>query len=135
GQYLADPYLARFLDIVAEYQSNDRRTMYVAVTGANIYFGQTNYVFSAYTAGKSRGSLLSHAMMEAKAVNSPSPSRKRLTERLAKEMVPASLKSLDIPRAADPSDPYSYSDGVERLDQKSQELSQPTKDALDSFRR
>jgi hypothetical protein len=135
GQYQAEPYLRRFLDVVAGYRSDDARTMYVGVTGANIYGGQANYVFSSYTAGKARGSLLSYAMMEAKTLNDPRPSRKRLTERLAKEMVPASLKSLDIPRPADPSDPYSYADSVDRLDQKTLELSPPTKEALDRFRR
>ena len=61
-------------------------------------------------------------------------SRRRLIERIAKELVPASLKQLGIPRPLDPGDPYSYANGVKRLDQKTLVLSGPTKDALKTFR-
>ncbi len=42
----------------------------------------------------------------------------RLTERAAKELVPASLKKLNIPGPMDPSCPDSYSSGLQRLEEK-----------------
>jgi hypothetical protein len=72
--------------------------------------------------------------MLAKTLGEPIPSRRRLTERLAKEMVPASFKALRIPRPTDPTDPYSYSSGVDRLDQKTLTLSPATRKALDELR-
>lgn len=72
--------------------------------------------------------------MQATTLNEPYQSRKRLAERLAKELVPSSLKQLGIPRPTDPSDPYSYSSGIERLAQKTLSLSAPTREALDKFR-
>lgn len=141
GQYRADPYLDRFIDLIAKYRSNDVRTMYVGVTEANIYDDETNYVFSLFTtkrvplASVNRGaSILSYSMMMAKTLGEEYESRKRLVERLAKELVPASLKALDIPRPADPTDPYSFSNGVDRLAQKSLVLSPPVREALDTFR-
>jgi hypothetical protein len=53
---------------------------------------------------------------------------------LAIEMVPAALKQLEIPRPADPTDPYSYSSGVPRLKEKTLTLSPPTQEALDRLR-
>jgi len=50
-------------------------------------------------------------------------SRRRLVERCAKEMVPATLKTLSIPRSTDPSCPYSYANGVQRMDEKTRVLS------------
>src|SRR5579875_265806 len=135
GQYRTAPYLDRFLDILASYRSSDIRTMYVGVTEANIYDGDSNYVFSLFTSRKGAGaSILSYSMMLAKTLGEPYQSRKRLSERIAKELVPASLKALAIPRPGDPSDPYSYSDGVARLDQKTLVLSPAVKAALDKFR-
>jgi hypothetical protein len=61
-------------------------------------------------------------------------SRKRLAERLAKQLVPPTLSTLGVPRPPDPTDPYSYADSVERVDQKSLTLSGPTRDALDKLR-
>jgi hypothetical protein len=135
GQYRIDPYLDHFMDIIAPYRSSDKRTMYVGVTEANIYSGDSNYVFSTYEAKDSGGaSILSYSMMLAKTTGEAYQSRKRLVERIAKELVPASLKTLDIPRPADPTDPYSYSSGLDRLAQKGLVLSPPVKEALDKFR-
>lgn len=53
---------------------------------------------------------------------------------MAKELVPASLKSLGLPRPADQSDPYSYADSVKRLDEKSLTLSPPVQAAIRRFR-
>jgi hypothetical protein len=78
--------------------------------------------------------ILSYSMMLAQTLGEPYQSRKRLTERMAKELVPPSLTSLGIPRPADPTDPYSYSNGVERLAQKSLALSDSTREALEKFR-
>ncbi len=135
GQYSGNLYLELFVDLVAQYRSDDIRTMYVGVTEANIFSGDTNYVFSLFQAHAGLGaSILSYSMMMAKTLNEPYESRRRLTERIAKELVPASLKALDIPRPADPSDPYSYASSVARLDQKGLVLSPPVKQALDKFR-
>jgi hypothetical protein len=135
GQYVVDRHIDRFLDLLAPFRLADRRTMYVGVTGANITSGTSNYLFSGYREGASGGaSILSYAMMQAKQAGDGYESRPRLAERLAKEMVPASLKGLGIPRPTDPSDPYSYSDGVRRLSEKTLMLSEPTRAALDKFR-
>jgi predicted Zn-dependent protease len=136
GQYSADKYLNRFLDILEAYRSNDQRTMYVGITGMNIYSGDSNYVFSLYVErqNKCRASILSYYMMKADTLSEEYESRNRLTERTAKELVPASIKSLNIPRSTDPSCPYSYSSGVSRLDQKSLVLSEEVKNTIERFK-
>jgi hypothetical protein len=135
GQYLVTPYMERLEQMVGKYRTTDARTMYVGVTEANIFAGDYNYVFSQFITKDGRGvSLLSYGMMMAKTLGEPYESQPRLAERMAKELVPASLKALNIPRPSDPSDPYSYSSGVDRLSQKGLVLSQPVKDALDKFR-
>ncbi len=131
GQYLIDPYLDRFCDIIAEYRSADSNTMYVGITETNIYSDNNNFVFSSgRTSGKSPASILSYYMMLAKTLDEEFESRQRLTERIAKELVPASLKQLGIPRSTDPTCPYSYSSGVPRLDQKTLKLSSQVRRAL-----
>jgi predicted Zn-dependent protease len=131
GQYLVAPYLSTFSKLLKRYRSNDDRTMYVGITEVNIYSGDNNYVFSSgYTGGSSKASILSYHMMLAKTLSEEYQSRQRLTERIAKELVPASLKQLGIPRSTDPTCPYSYSSGVKRLDQKTTTLSEPVKQAL-----
>lgn len=135
GQYRIDPYLDWFLKVLEKYRSDDDRTMYVGITETNIYTGDANYVFSAYNYRKrSRASILSYHMMLAKTLSEEFESRKRLTERIAKELVPASLKSLEISRSTDPTCPYSYSSGILRLDQKGLVLSEHVKDALEKLR-
>lgn len=134
GQHRVSPHLGRFILDLAGLRSNDIRTMYVGVTETNIYDGDNNYVFSEHTSSNGGASILSYAVMLAKTLNEPYESRKRLAERIAKELVPASLKSLGIPRPADPSDPYSYADSVKRLDEKSLTLSPPVKAAVGRFR-
>ncbi len=131
GQHFVEPYLDRFRQILAAYRSTDNRTMYVGITEANIYSGDNNYVFSFGTiGGKSGASIISYYMMLGKTLEEEYESRQRLTERIAKELVPASLKQLGIPRSTDPSCPYSYSSGVSRLDQKTLRLSEQVKEAL-----
>lgn len=135
GQHTVDPYLEKLGDIVAKYRSDDLRTMYVGVTEANIASGDANYVFSTMVDRPDGSvSILSYHMMLAKTLDADYESRRRLTERIAKELVPATLNALRIPRPADPSDPFSYSSGVERLDQKTLHLSKPTEVALEKFR-
>jgi predicted Zn-dependent protease len=135
GQYSVDPYLGWFLKALEKHRSNDNRTMYVGITEINIYSGDNNYIFSLYGEQKeSRASILSYYMMTAKNLSEEYESRSRLTERIAKELVPASLKSLKIPRSADPTCPYSYSSGVQRLDQKTLILSDPIKKELERIR-
>jgi predicted Zn-dependent protease len=128
GQYLIDSYLDWFSRILEKYRSDDDRTMYVGITGINIYSGDNNYIFSLHTARKeSQASILSYYMMLEESLSEEYESRMRLTERIAKELVPASLKSLKIPRSTDPTCPYSYSSGVSRLDQKTLILSEPVR--------
>ncbi len=135
GQYLADPYLHHFLNEMAPYRAKDSRTMYVAITEADIYSGDSNFLFSlGIEVGNSRGSLMSYNRMLGKTLHEGFDSRQRLVERIAKELVPASLKTLQIPRSVDPTCPYSYSSGVERLDQKSLVLSSAVKEALTELR-
>lgn len=135
GQYSVDPYLEKLADILTKYRSDDPRTIYVGITEANISSGDANYVFSTMVyRPEGPASILSYHMMLAKTLNAEYESRKRLTERIAKELVPATLNALKIPRPTDPTDPFSYSSGVERLDQKTLILSKPTEDALAKFR-
>ncbi|MDI6743190.1 MAG: hypothetical protein QMD11_10700, partial [Smithella sp.] len=136
GQYYADTYLNRFLTIIEKYRSFDKNTIYVGITGANIYSGDNNYLFSLYaeTGNKFRGSILSYYMMQASNLSEDYESRKRLVERIAKELVPASLKSVNIPRSTDPTCPYSYSSGVARLDEKTLVLSEEVKNAIEKLK-
>jgi len=135
GQYSVDPYLEKLADILVKYRSDDPRTIYVGITEANISSGDANFVFSTMVyRPEGPVSILSYHMMLAKTLNAEYESRKRLTERMAKELVPARLNALKIPRPTDPTDPFSYSGGVDRLDQKALILSKPTEDALAKFR-
>jgi predicted Zn-dependent protease len=135
GQYLVEPYLAKLGGLLRPVRSDDRRTIFVGITGADIFSGDLNYLFSgAEMVGGSPITILSYARMLAAATGERSESHQRLVQRLAKEMVPAALKQIGIPRPADPTDPYSYSDGLDRLDQKTLTLSQSTREALDRFR-
>ncbi|MCK4959086.1 MAG: hypothetical protein KAT00_06790 [Planctomycetes bacterium] len=135
GQYLVDPYLDWFSQALQKYRSDDDRTMYVGMTEVNIYSGDNNFIFSTHTARKeSQASILSYSMMLAKALSEEYESRQRLTERIAKELVPASLKSLGIPRSTDPTCPYSYSSGISRLDQKTLRLSDSVTAALEKLK-
>jgi len=135
GQYSAETYLDRLSMALVGYRSGDPHTIYVGVTNRNISLGEANYVFGAgdksprgYTA------LVSYHMMEAKYSGAPYEAHKRLVERLAKQLVPATLGALEIPRPADPNDPASYADGIERMDQKSLTLSSATQAAIDRLR-
>ena len=135
GQYFVNPYLDWFSRTIEKYRSDDARTMYVGITEINIYSGDNNYVFSMHTAReKSQASILSYNMMLAETLGEEYKSRQRLKERIAKELVPASLKSLGIPRSTDPTCPYSYSSGVSRLDQKTLSLSDSVKTALEKLK-
>jgi predicted Zn-dependent protease len=136
GQHFVDPYLDRFCALLAEQRSDDTRTMYVGITENNIYSGDSNYVFSlGRTSGDSPASILSYYMMLGSTLEEEYATRTRLVERIAKEMVPASLKQLGIPRSTDPTCPYSYASGIQRLDQKTLTLADELKRALDTFRK
>jgi predicted Zn-dependent protease len=135
GQFRVGPVLNWLSARLEDIRSDDNRTMYVGITEANIYSGDSNYIFSrGILKGSSPVSVLSYSVMLAETLQEAYESRPRLIERIAKEMVPASLKQLGISRPLDPSDPYSYANGVTRLDQKTLVLSNPTKDALKTFR-
>lgn len=135
GQHDVDPHIERLIDALQPYRSDDRRTMFVGVTETDIYTGTANYVFSGGgSVNGNSASILSYNRMMAAMLGELYESRKRLVERLTKELVPAGLKLLDIPRPADPTDPYSYSNGVQRLNEKTLTLSEPTRKALDRFR-
>ncbi|PKN61427.1 MAG: hypothetical protein CVU57_29420 [Deltaproteobacteria bacterium HGW-Deltaproteobacteria-15] len=135
GQYEVAPYLGWFCRELKNYRSADSRTMYVGVTEVNIFSGDNNFVFSLHGGVEGlQASILSYKMMMAKTLSEEYESRPRLAERIAKELVPASLKTLGIPRSSDPKCPYSYSSGVERLDQKGLILSEQVEKEIDRFR-
>lgn len=135
GQYRVEPYINRLLDMTRPLRSDDRRTMVVGVTEADIFSGENNFLFSGAGVKDGLGAaILSYARMKSGALNEPFQSRTHVAERLAKELVPASLKQLDIPRPTDPTDPYSYSSGTDRLAQKTLTLSSSTREALDKLR-
>jgi predicted Zn-dependent protease len=135
GQFDASVYLDKFCALLAPVRARDPKVIYVGVTDADIFAGDANYLFS-FRGWQEQDfcSIASYAMMTARRAGDSHESRKRLVQRLAKELVPASLGGLKIPRATDPSDPYSYADGIRRLDEKSLELSQPTRDAIAAAR-
>ncbi len=135
GQYDVGSYLGWFCSELKKYRSDDLRTMYVGVSEVNIYEGDNNFIFSLHeNAPGMQASILSYNMMLAKTLSDEYESRPRLAERIAKELVPASLKTLGIPRSTDPKCPYSYSSGVERLDQKGLVLSGQVEKGLKRFR-
>jgi len=135
GQYNVDRYLAQLGTVLKSFRNDDRRTMFVVVSGQDVYSGDANFLFSGTAVAEGNlVSLLSYARMLQAATGEPFESRKRVAQRLTKELVPAALKQLQIARPADPSDPYSYSDGLQRLNEKSLTLSTSTREALDKFR-
>jgi len=135
GQFDANRLLPLFLEKIRSHVSADRRVMYVGVTAQNIFADEARYLFNLYTEVDGvRGSLFSYRMLTAEIFDAAQQSRSRLAERIAKELVPASFHSLGIPRATDPRDPYSYSSGVDRVDQKTLKLSRPVAEALDKLR-
>jgi len=135
GQYDAGPLIESLASILAKYRPHDARAMYVGVTGTDIFSGDTNYLFSSGAIiGGAATTILSYSRFSAKMTGERYESRKRLAERIAKQLVPPTLSALGIPRPADPTDAYSYADSVERVDQKTLTLSTPTKEALDKFR-
>lgn len=132
-QWNADPILDWFSQEITPYFSKDPKTMIVGITELDIYSGETNFVFSLYGGKDSPVSILSYAKMRA-ILTKENQSRKRLTERIAKELVPASLKKLNIPRSMDPSCPYSYSSGLQRLEEKTLNLSEPVKKEIERIK-
>jgi len=124
---------------MAKYRSQDIRALYVGVTGLDIFLGDTNFVFSGGSISGSINSgiptiILSYNRMTAKVAGDRFESRKRVATRLAKQLVPPTLRSLGIPRPTDPTDPYSYADSIQRVDEATLMLSTPTKEALDKLR-
>jgi predicted Zn-dependent protease len=118
-----------------KYRSQDTRVLYVAVTGLDIFLGDTNFVFSAGSVDRGIPTIiLSYNRMTAKVAGDRFESRKRVATRLAKQLVPPTLRSLGIPRPTDPTDPYSYADSIQRVDEATLMLSTPTKEALDKLR-
>lgn len=116
------------------YFSKDPNTMVVGITELDIFSGETNFVFSVYGGlNSSPVSIMSYAKMRAK-LTGENQYRKRLTERAAKELVPASLKRLNISRSMDPSCPYSYSSGLQRLEEKTLNLSEPVKKEIERIK-
>ena len=126
-QWDCDPIRNWLSQAIVPYYSNDPNTMVVGITELNIFAGNSNFVFSSFGGLRDTPvSILSYAIMTAK-LTGEKQSRKRLVKRAAKELVPASLKKLNIPRSTDPSCPYSYSDGLQRLDEKTLDLSESVK--------
>jgi predicted Zn-dependent protease len=134
-QYNASDLSARLASIMWKYRSQDTRVLYVAVTGLDIFLGDTNFVFSAGSVDRGIPTIiLSYNRMTAKVAGDRFESRKRVATRLAKQLVPPTLRSLGIPRPTDPTDPYSYADSIQRVDEATLMLSTPTKEALDKLR-
>ncbi|HEY2526698.1 MAG TPA: hypothetical protein VGJ20_01930 [Xanthobacteraceae bacterium] len=134
-QYDGGPYVKRLAGIISKYQATDSHAIYVGVTGADLFLGDTYYVFSTSIAMSGRTTrLVSYYRMTTKSTGERYESRKRLTERLAKQLVPPTLSALGIARPTDPTDPDSYADSVARVDEKTLTLCEPTKQALDKFR-
>jgi predicted Zn-dependent protease len=134
GQWEINPYLVWFQEALLPLRSEDIRTMYVGITEADIYSGETNYLFSQYRVwDASPASILSYGRMLAESTGE-SQSQERLIGRIAKELVPASLKTLGIPRSIEPTCPYSYANGIQRVDQKTFELSKSVQDAIWNYR-
>ena len=131
SQYDAKLFIARLAETLSIYKSSDFRTMYVGVTGVDLYSGDLNYLFSGHLPA---GNVFTYNRMLASAAGDRFQSRKRLAERMAKELFPPTFATLGIPRPADPTDPYSYADSVQRVDEKTLTMSAPTKEALDKLR-
>lgn len=133
-QWDVDPIMNWLSQVIVPYYSKDPNTMVVGITELDIFSGETNFVFSVFGGCQDTPvSILSYAKMRAK-LTGENQSRKRLTERAAKELVPASLKKLNIPRSMDPSCPYSYSSGLQRLEEKTLNLSEPVKKEIERIK-
>ncbi len=133
NQWEDEPMMLWLSRSIGPYFSKDPHTMVVGVTELDLYGKGLNFVFSCYGGeAASPVSVLSYARMRAK-LTGESQSRARLAERAAKELVPASLKILEIPRSLDPACPYSYSSGLQRLDEKTTQLSDPVKQAIEKL--
>ncbi|MCG8549877.1 MAG: hypothetical protein MI799_05680 [Desulfobacterales bacterium] len=133
-QWDAEPIMDRLSRVIAPYFSKDPNTMVVGITGLDIFSGEANFLFSLFGGlNNSPVSVMSYARMKA-TFTGENQSRKRLTERAAKELVPASLKKLKIPRPMDPSCPYSYSSGLQRLEEKTLNLSEPVKNEIERIK-
>jgi predicted Zn-dependent protease len=133
-QWDAVPIMNWLSQAITPYYSRDPNTMVVGITELDIFLEESNFVFSVFGGHKDYPvSILSYAKMRAK-LTGESQSRKRLTERAAKELVPASLKKLNIPRSIDPACPYSYSSGLQRLEEKALNLSEPVKREIEKIK-
>jgi len=135
AQYDVTAQLARLRERVAPARQDDRRVMYVAVTEMALHTPETHFVFSQSEGGAMPLGIVSTAMMLARPVSGgEEPFRVRLVERLAKELVPASLAQLGIPQPTDPSDLYAPTNSVAQLQAKGLSLSAPTREALEAIR-
>ncbi len=135
GQYEVAPHLKRLKEHLKEKRSADWRTMYVALTRTNIYSGDSNFIFSMASCPPAEtAAFLSYYMMLSSTLDESPASRARLTERIAKSLVAASIWQLDIPRSTDPACPTSYPDGVSRLDQQALVLSADIRSQLEKVR-
>ena len=133
-QWDGEPIMSWLSQAINPYYSKDPNTMVVGITELDIFLGESNFVFSVFGGRNDTPvSILSYAKMRAK-LTGENQSRKRLTERAAKELVPASLKKLNIPRSMDPSCPYSYSSGLQRLEEKTLNLSEPVKKEIERIK-
>src|SRR5262249_27893161 len=64
GQYRVDGYLAQLGAFLKPYRTGDRRTMFVGISGQEIYSGDANFVFSSSTVADGNPfSMLSYARM------------------------------------------------------------------------
>ena len=131
GQYAASYYLVHLNTLLRSRRSGDHRTAYVGLTEANLFSGDSNFVFSQALPGVS---ILSYHMMLGSTFGEQTATRRRLVERIAKSLTSTGMLQLGLTRSTDPSCPTSYPNGIQRLDQQTLILSDEIERQLDRLR-
>jgi len=134
AQYRSGLLLSRFQEAIAGLRARDHRVMYVGVTGAGLFRDEALFLLGDIQQGTNAASIVSYNAMQARTMEEAHQSRPRLVDRLAKQLVVASLAQLDIPRPSDPTDPYAEGSSLRQLDGKTLTLSEPTRAAIDALR-
>jgi len=92
---------------------------YLAITEKDIYDDENNFLFAKSVFG--RYSVLSYKRFLA-SFNNESPNRKRLINRIVKQMITSSFFILDIPRCTTPDCVRAYPNSLDEHDKKNMEL-------------
>ena len=133
-QYRSGPLLARFQEAIGGLRARDHRVMYVGVTGAGLFRDDALFLLGDIQQGTDAAGIVSYNAMQARTMEETHQSRPRLVDRLAKQLVVASLIQLDLPRPSDPADPYAEGSSLRQLDSKTLTLSEPTRAAIEALR-